>query len=223
MNEPVSLSEKLYLLGIHPEKGGVISAAHTAMDYLVLGSLFLELYLAHNIHFEGNRLILLNSKSENKIHAFLLEKISGTDRNLKIRRWISKFYFSRKYIRGYVQQKLVEKRLIKLTDRHFLFFSWERPVLLNRQFAYHLVEDINNIVFKGSTSDEDLLLILLIQPGGLMRRIFNSRERRIEAKKRIKDIESKNLSSGVISNAMQVVKAINSSVAAANMAHHGVV
>ena len=40
----ISKKNKLYLLGIHPQKGGIISSSYTAMDYVLVGSLFLELY-----------------------------------------------------------------------------------------------------------------------------------------------------------------------------------
>ena len=57
MNESIPLSQKLYLLGIHPQKGGIISAAYTAMDYALLGSLFLEFYQNKNIKFDNKKIV----------------------------------------------------------------------------------------------------------------------------------------------------------------------
>lgn len=223
MNEPIPLSEKLYLLGINPKKGGIISAARTAMDYAILGGLIWEMYLAGNIRFENRRVEIVNQKSENKLHLFLLEKMGNQKRNLKVGRWINKSYFSLKYIRRQLQQNLMSKRLIQMDDRHFLFFRWKSPVIINRQAVYHLVDEIDSIVFNGTASEDELLMILLIQQAGLMRRIFQSGERRNEAKKRIKNIETTNQSSIAVSNAIKLVKAVKTSIAAAHAARNSVV
>lgn len=51
MNQPIPLSQKLYVLGIHPEKGGLISASYSVMNTVLNGALFLELFLNKNIRF----------------------------------------------------------------------------------------------------------------------------------------------------------------------------
>ena len=45
MNQPIPLSQKLYLLGIHPEKGGLIMAAQSVMNINLIGAIFLEMFL----------------------------------------------------------------------------------------------------------------------------------------------------------------------------------
>ena len=221
MNEPISLSEKLYLLSIHPQKGGIVSAAHTASDYVIAGSLFLELYLLHNIRFERKRIVLLNSKSENKIHEFLLEKIARTDRNLKVGRWFNKFYFSLKHLREIIQQNLSDKRIIRLQERRFLFIKWKSPVIMNHQVVSHLLDEVDKIVFKGTDLEEDTILISMLQPAGLMRRVFSLKERRTEAKKRITEMMIGNQSS-THSEAIEAVKAVSVAITAATAAHHTV-
>ena len=91
METSLPLSQKLYLLGINPEKGGIVSASHSAMSYVLSGAMLLELYKNGNIKFEDKRVILLNAKSDNEIHRFLLEKIRKVNSPKKIGTWINKF------------------------------------------------------------------------------------------------------------------------------------
>ena len=218
MNEPIPLSEKLYLLGINPRKGGIISAANTQMDYVILGGLILEMFLTGNIRFENKRVKILNPESKNRLHLFILEKMVKKRRNLSVGRWINKFYFFLKHIRSQVQQNLVDKRLIQLNDRHFLFCKWKSPAILNRQVVNHLLDEIDGIICKGTESEEDLMLISMLQPAGLMKRVFVSKEGRNEAKRGIKKIMSNSQGSVVI----EVVKAVAKSITAINTAQHTV-
>ncbi len=98
MNEPIPLSEKLYLLGIHPQKGGIISASYSAMRFVLSGALLLELYNNGNIKFEDKRVVLLTTKTNNEIHRFFLEKMSAAKSPKKISIWISKINYSNKMI-----------------------------------------------------------------------------------------------------------------------------
>jgi hypothetical protein len=75
MDQVIPLSQKLYLLGIHPEKGGIIMASRSVMQYILPGALVLELFLNKNISFEQKKVVYLNDKTSVSIHRFLLEKI----------------------------------------------------------------------------------------------------------------------------------------------------
>ncbi|NOR75910.1 MAG: hypothetical protein GQ525_12200, partial [Draconibacterium sp.] len=182
MNESIPLSQKLYLLGINPEKGGIISASHTAMDYVLVGSLFLELYQNKNIVFDNKRIVIKESKSGIALHQFLLDKMSKSKKQLKISRWIQKLYYSLKHIRKEIQQGLVEKRIIRMQPKHFLFFKWEKPILVNKQVVYKLVAEIEKQVFNGSANEDEIILWSFLKPAGLLNRIFPERQKRKLAK-----------------------------------------
>lgn len=213
MSETIPLSEKLYLLGIHPDKGGVISASYTAMDYVLLGTLFLELYINKNITFEEKRIIILNSSSKIPLHRYLLEKISKTNRPLKISRWMNKFYFSRKYILKKVRQGLVDKRIIRMKPRNFLFFHWETPVISNRREINHIINDIENHVFKGTSDEKEIMLLSMIKPAGLLKRIFPDKEKRKQAKKHLARMLVENQVSIAVADAISAANAVAASVA----------
>lgn len=62
MSESIALSQKLYLLGIHPENGDIFSASYSTMGYVLVGSLLLELYQFNSISFQNKRIIRMGQK-----------------------------------------------------------------------------------------------------------------------------------------------------------------
>ena len=213
MNNSIPLSEKLYLLGIHPEKGGIISASYTAMDYVLLGTLFLELYLNGNIKFEEKRILILNKNTKVELHRFLLEKMGKAAKPLKISRWINKLHFSVKYIRSEVQQSLVDKRVIRMQPKRFLIFRWKKPVLLQKQVVFNLLADIDNGVFRGTTNEEEIILLSFIKPAGLLKRVFTDRDKRKQASKKLMLMLVENHVSIAVADAIAAAQAVVASAA----------
>ena len=213
MNQPIPLSQKLYLLGIHPEKGGLISASYSVMNYILIGSLFLELFLNKNIRFEQKKVVLLNDKTSDPLHRFLLEKIKIKPEPVKISSWIQKLQFSQKHIRREVQKGLEDKRLIKMEPRQFLFFSWHKSKIINNQPVYHLLSDIENQVFKGTENDEEIMLLSMLKPAGLLKRIFPEKEKRSRATEKLKKMMVDNQISVAVSEAIAAAQAVAASVA----------
>ncbi len=213
MNESIPLSQKLYLLAINPQKGGIISASYTAMDYVLIGTLFLELYQNKNINFENKRIVVLNTKSDNSLHQFLLEKISKSKRPLRISRWINKLYFSLKHIKTEVQLSLVEKRIIRMQPKQFLFFKWEKPFLINKQVVYKLVAEIEKLIFNGTASEDEIILLSFLKPAGLLRWIFPERDKRKKAKTKLKQLMVDNPVSIAVADAISAAHAVAASAA----------
>lgn len=213
MNETIPLSQKLYLLGINPQKGGIISASYTAMDYVLIGTLFLELFQNKNINFENKRIVVLNTKSDNTLHQFLLEKISKSKRPLRISRWINKLYFSLKHIRKEIQQSLVEKRILRMQPKQFLFFKWKKPLLVNKQVVYKLVAEIEKLIFNGTASEDEIILLSFLKPAGLLKRIFPEREKRKKAKRKLNQLMVDNQVSIAVADAISAAHAVAASSA----------
>lgn len=213
MNESIPLSQKLYLLGIHPKKGGIVSGSYTAMDYILLGTLFLELYQNKKIRFEDKRIVVLNTKSDNALHRFLLQKLSQSKKPLKISRWINKLYFQLNYVRGEVKNELVMKRMIKLEQKRFLIFRWNKPVILNKQVVYQLANHVESCIFKGTNDEEDLMLLSFIKPAGLLNRLFPEKDKRKRAGARLKKMLVENQVSRAVADAISAAQAVAASVA----------
>jgi hypothetical protein len=213
MEQPIPLSQKLYLLGIHPEKGGLISSTYHAISIVLAGALILELFQNKNIRFENKKVVLLNDKTSYPLHRFVLEKIKQKPRPLKLGTWINKLRFSQKYIREEVLKDLVNRRLIKMEPRHFLFFRWEKSKLVNFQIIYRLISEIENQIFKGTENEEEIMFLSMLKPAGLLLRIFPEREKRKMATKKLKKMMVDNQVSEAVSQAISAAQAVAASVA----------
>ena len=213
MEQSIPLSQKIYFLGIHPEKGGIRSGSYTAMNYVLIGTLLMELYLDKKIKFDEKRIMVLSTKADTQLHRFILDKLNEAKSPRKIGRWIQKFNMSQKFIKAEVQKGLVEKRLIKLEDKQFLFFKWKKPVIINKQYIYRLVSEISNQIFKGTTVEEELIFLSFVEPGGLLNRIYSDRKKRKQAKARLKEMMVKNRVSAAVSDAIAAAHAVAASVA----------
>lgn len=219
MSENVTLTQKIYLLGIHPQRGGIISPAYTAMDYCLLGTLFLELYQLKKINFEKKRIVVLDTNADNNLHRFILQKMDKSKRPLRISHWINKFYFSLKYIRKEIQQQLSDKRLIRVEEKRFLFFKWGRPHIVDKQFVSKLVTEVEKMIFGSPSSVDDIYLLTFIKPAGLLRRIFSSREKRKQASKRINKLMYEKQASIAVSDAISAAKMVTQSVKSVSASH----
>jgi len=213
MSESIPLSQKLYLLAINPKKGGIVSGSATAMNSLLSGSLIIELFSNGNIKFDNKKIIVVNSKTDNELHRFVLNKMNQSKRQLKISRWINKLNYSAKFIRKAVQQNLVTKRVIRMQPKQFLFFKWKIPVLLNKQVVAKLIAGIEKQIFSGSATDDEMILLSFIEPGGFLRRIYTERASRKKARKRLKKMMIENPVSEAVAEAIMAAQAVAASVA----------
>jgi hypothetical protein len=213
MDQSIPLAQKIYFLGIHPEKGGIRSTSQTAMNYVLIGTLLMELYLEKKIKFDEKRIVVLSTKTDNQLHRFLLEKLSTAKSPRKIGRWINKLNYSQKYIRSEVQKSLVAKRLIRLEPKRFLFFRWQKPVVIHKQVMYRLIDDINKQIFNGTSVEEELIFLSFLKPGGFLNRIYRDRKKRKQARARLKQMMVENRVSGAVAEAILAAQAVAASVA----------
>jgi hypothetical protein len=213
MNSSIPLTQKLYLLGIHPEKGGLISASYSVMNIILIGALFLELFLNKNISFEDKKVVFLNDKTTDPLHRFLLEKIKQKPNPVKVSTWISKLHFSQKYIRSDVQKGLVERRIIKMEPHQFLFFKWQKSKIINKQPVFNLISEIEHQIFRGSETEEEIMLLSMLKPAGLIKRIFPEKEKRNRALEKLKNLMVENQVSVAVSEAIAAAQAVAASVA----------
>lgn len=118
-----------------------------------------------------------------------------------------------KYIRGEVQKQLIDKRMIRMENKGFLFFKWKKPVLIKKQEVYSLVNEIERNVFGNPTSEEEIMLLSLLKPAGLLKRIFPDKDKLKRAKKRLDKLTVENQISIAVSDAISAAQAVAASVA----------
>jgi hypothetical protein len=188
MENSLALTEKIYLLAIRPEKGGIRMSSSNAIRYVLAGAIIFEMVTMQNIRIENKSIHLTNSSSKDPLHLFALEKLFKYKNQMKISVWITKFAYSAATVRKNIQNSLVRKRLLRMEEKRFLFFRWKKPVLIKRQVVYKLQDEIRKSVSRGTLNEEQIMLLSLLQPAGLMRSIFPERNKRIAAKNELKKL-----------------------------------
>jgi hypothetical protein len=212
MESNLSLSEKLYVLAIHPEKGGINSWSSSAIGYVLIGSLLMELYFNRNIVFNEKKVVVKETISDNKLHRFMLEKMEAK-KPKKISYWVNRFNYSMRFIKGTVRESLNKKRVIQLHAKRFLFFKWKKPVLANKTVVYKLVRKIDQWIFKGTSKENDLILLSFLEPAALLRRLYPQRQKRKQARKKLKQLMVENCVPVSVANAITAAQAVAASVA----------
>ncbi len=220
MKKPIPLSQKLYLLGIHPEKGGLISSAYSRMNTAVLGALLLELNLNGNISFEKGKVIFLSDKATNPSHRYIIEKIKKRTKPVSVSRWINRLAYSNRYFREQVQLGLTEKRLINMEAKHFLFFRWKKSKILDHPAVFQLFSEVQNQVFKGTEVEEEIMLLTMLKPAGLLKRVFPDAEKRRQALQKLEKMKSDNQVSKAVAAAIETAQAVAASVIVTTASNH---
>jgi hypothetical protein len=207
METALSLSEKIYLLAIHPQKGGMVSSAFNQLNYVVSGAILLELFLGNKIRFEGKKVILKDSKSSDPVLKLALEKIGAAKSPRNSIHWVSRISYSGRFIRGSIRQSLAQKRWVRVEQRQFLFFRWKKVYLLDKIRVAALVAETENRIFRGTENPEERYLLSLLLPSGLLRRLFPVREKRKLARQKLKQMEVENVVSKAVADVIRASRA----------------
>jgi hypothetical protein len=215
MENSLSLTEKLYLLAVHPEKGGIRMGSSNAIRYVLAGALIFEMVISQNIRIENKRVYLLSSRSKNSLHVFVLEKLVKQKNQIKISALITKLSFSAVTVRRNIQDSLVRKRLIRMEEKRFLFFRWKKPVLINKQVVHKLQDGIKDWISGRTSDEEEIILLSLLQPAGLMGSIFPDRIKRKTAGNELKKLAADSQVSESVSAAIAAANAVAAAVSVA--------
>lgn len=209
MDRSLKLSEKLFCLAVNPKNGGIFMNASSALSMTLTGSVFVELMKNELVSIEKGVVHLLNSTIQNDdIHEFFLKPLRLRGKDRKMRTWVS--YFNN--ARGRKMQKLfihnlVRKNVLRVEEKRFMFIPYKKVYLMDRE----LVENIRKDVEKASlglaaTSDELLVLAVMVAKTNILSRIFPDRARRKEASCYLKKLPETEISKAV-QEAIQMVNA----------------
>jgi hypothetical protein len=214
MENGLSLTEKLLLLAIRPEKGGLSGWNIQEIDFTLVGAVLLELTLSRNVVIRDKRVEVIHDKSNSVLHSYVLERLSRSPRPRKIGHWMEPFSISKRRVRSALYESLVQKREIRLEDRKFLFFKWKKPFLGAGNHVYNLIDKIKSHIVQTPDNPEDLFLLALLEPAELWKRIYPERSMRKSARMKIKQFMEKNQSSETVRQALETIKVIKAALAA---------
>ena len=210
----LTLSEKLLLLSIHPDKGGYYFSTSGARDYALLGALLIEMELAGYLKFEGNRITGQPARTHSPTYDYLLGKILASGKSRKMGYWLNTPGISKSRIRKSVLQSLITKKEVRMQVKHFLFFSWKVPGLQSGYSATRLAGDLRRIVHRIPDESEDILLLTLLEPAQLLRRIFPDRKQHKIVREKIKSLQTGSQVPEAVRNAIRSAAAVTVAVSA---------
>jgi len=199
MDRSLKLSEKLFCLAVNPKNGGILINASSALGMTLTGSVFVELLKKELISIEKGMVHVVNPTIQSdEIHEFFLNRIRLRSKDRKMRNWISYFNIRGRKIQKLFIRSLVRKNVLRTEEKRILFIPYEKVYLMDRE----LVDSICNEVEKtslgiGLSTDELLILSVLVSKTNLLSRVFPDRTRRKEASKYLKKLPESDISKAV--------------------------
>jgi hypothetical protein len=208
MDRSLKLSEKLFCLAINPKNGGILLSASSVLSMTLTGSVFVELMKKQLVSIE-NKLVHLSNPTvqQDEIHEFFLNRIRLRGKDRKLRNWISYFNVRGRKIQRLFIRSLVHKNVLRTEEKRILFIPYEKVYLMDRE----LVETIRKEVEQASlglydSSEDSLILAVMVAKTNLLSRIFPDSARRKTAARYLKNLPETDISKAV-QDAIQMMHA----------------
>ena len=208
MDKSLKLSEKLFCLAVNPKKGGIIINASATLNMTLTGTVFVELMKRNLIFIKKGFIHVASSGITNdEIYEFFLKPVRVRKRGRKIRAWISWFSARGRKIQKLFIRNLVQKGILKLEEKRFLFIPYSKICLSDSE----LVEDIRKeieiaLLNANQPTEESVILAMMVAKTNLMRRVFPARLQRREANRNLKKLPETQVSKAV-QDAIQMMQA----------------
>lgn len=208
MENDLTLAEKLLLLAVRPEKGGIMCITSDSLDYTLIGATLLDMELSGHVSLSDKRVAVRKEVSQNPLHSYFLEKMVRLQQPSKIRHWMGPFTISERRVRRELYQMLVLKNEIRLEDRRFIFFTWKKPYLTASNHAFQLISHLKDNVYQFPDNPKDMYLLVLMETAELWKRIYPEWRKRISVKKKVRGNLDKKQPSEELDRAAETIKAI---------------
>ncbi|MDP3641795.1 MAG: GPP34 family phosphoprotein [Bacteroidota bacterium] len=199
MDKSLKLSEKLFCLAVNPKNGGILMSASSAISMTLTGSVIVELLKKELISIEKGIVHLENSTIQNdEIHEFFLNRVRLRGKDRKLRNWISYFNARGRKIQKLFIRSLVRKNVLRTEEKRILFIPYEKVYLMDRELVENIRKDIEiTLLDLAGSSDDSIILSVMIAKTNLLSRIFPDRERRKEATRNLKKLPDTDISKAV--------------------------
>lgn len=208
MDRSLKLSEKLFCLAVNPNNGGILMSASSALSMTLSGSVFVELIKKELITVDKGMAHLQNPAIQSdEIHEFFLNRIRERGKDRKLRNWISYFNVRGRKIQRLFIRSLVRKNVLRTEERRILFIPYEKVFLMDRELVENIRRDVEMAMFNlTGSSEESVVLAMMVDKTNLMSRIFPDRARRKEASRNLKNMPETEVSKAV-KDAIQMMHA----------------
>lgn len=207
METSLSNAEKLYLFSIHPEKGGIVAAAYNTLVPVLAGAVLFDLLAAKKIAIDGKKIILMDKNVDDRLQEFVLAKIASARRTRTAQSWVHRFSWSSKRLKSFVKESLKQKRLIRIEQRQFLFFTWDKVFLTDRIKVTGFIAEIESQINEAAKIPANAELLSLLVPSELLKRMFPDRTKRKNIKAKLKQLHLENVVSKAVADVIRMQRA----------------
>lgn len=199
MDRSLKLSEKLFCLAINPDNGGILMNASSAMSMTLTGSVVVELLKKELVSIKNGILHLENSNIQSdEIHEFFLNRIRLRVKDRKLRNWISYFNVRGRKIQKLFIRSLVRKNMLRTEEKRILFIPYEKVYLMDRELVENIRKDVEiALLDSAGSSDDSIILSVMVAKTNLLSRIFPDRGRRKLAARNLKKLPDSDISKAV--------------------------
>ncbi|MFK5857299.1 MAG: GPP34 family phosphoprotein [Bacteroidota bacterium] len=204
-------SEKFLILIQNPEKSNYL-ISDQMRNIGLIGSILIDLVNEKSIDIENGKIVAKKTKTSlSASHNQILDLISQSKRNRKIKTWISKFSWRSRQYQKQIFEQLEKKRLIRIEHKIFLFFKYYKTRLIDRRTREQIIKEIRDVIFNNKQIDNDNAAILgLIQACKMHKVVCNDKKEIKVCKLKMKEIiKNDSISQGV----EKVIKEIQAAVA----------
>lgn len=208
MENELTLAEKLLLLAVRPEKGGIMWVASDSLNYTLIGATLLDMELSGLVSLSDKSVTVIKEVSQNPLHSYFLEKMVRSQKPRKIRHWMGPFTLSARRVRRELYQMLELKNEIRLEDRRFIFFTWKKPYLTGSNHTWQLISHIKDNVYQFPDNPRDIYLLVLMETAELWRRIYPEWGKRISVRKKVRQSLDKKQPTEELDRAAETIKAV---------------
>ena len=199
MDKSLKLSEKLFCLAVNPKKGGIYLNATAAITMTLTGSVFVELKQKGFVFINRGMVHLVNPTIQSdEILEFFLNRLRLKNKDRRMRTWIAYFHARGRKIQKLFIRHLVQKNILRIEERHMLFFPYKRVLLKDPVLVDHIRKDVENALLGSSVLSDDLLILaMMAAKTNLLRRIFPDKVRRKLAIRNLKKLPETEISKAV--------------------------
>jgi len=174
-------------------------SASSTLSMTLTGSVIVELLKKELITVENGILHLENSNIQSdEIHEFFLNRIRQRAKDRKLRNWISYFNVRGRKIQKLFIRSLMHKNVMRTEQKRILFIPYEKVFLMDQVLVENIRKDVEMTLLNvAGSSDESIILSVMVAKTNLVSRIFPDRERRKIASRNLKKLPDTDISKAV--------------------------
>ena len=217
----LTTAEKFLLIAHHPEKGRFI-IQEIQLKMGLMGALLLDLTLDQKIVIENDRLILKDrGRSNDPVISEISALIRDSKKPRRIRYWIGRLARRGGKYKRAIMNGMAEKRLIRIEHKSFLgIIPYRKSYIADGRTWKELIRATkNNVLHHDDLSDENVVLLGLIEACKMHRILASDREELKRIKTELKAIiKDSPIAQGVATTIREVQAAVVAAMVASTAA-----